>query len=336
MMIRPQTLTNFFRALADPTRLRILHVLHCDEFTVGELVRIFDMPQSSVSRHLKFLREAGLVTHRAAGSATFYRAYLVGDPDAPDSALRRDLQALLAPEKLAPALRSAVEKTVALRSTGSESFFERIGAHWDALREDCFGGTFHLEALIHLLPSTWTVADLGTGTGYLLPLLARHFSRVIAVDSSHGMLELAGKRVDEAGVSNVELRLGDLCQLPISEGEVDLALLVLILHHLEDLRPAMLELGRIVAPSGQVLVVEYLPYENERFLRRMADQRAGVAPEIVRALLSEAGFNEFAQFALPTSPQPDHELAPLPQLYGMVARKKKVYPTFAGWVEKEP
>jgi ArsR family transcriptional regulator len=335
-MIKPLAISTFFKALADPTRLRILHVLNCEELTVSELVRIFDMPQSSVSRHLKVLREAGLVSDRAAGPATFYRATLAPEPNAFDAPLRRDLLALLAAEHLSPGLRQSLERVLALRAGDNASFFDRMAAHWDALREDCFGPTFHLETLLHLLPKEWTVADLGTGTGYLLPVLARHFRRIVAVDSSRGMLELARRRVAELKLDNVALREGDLAELPLEAGEVDLALLVLILHHLADIRPAVFELGRSLAPTGQALVLEYYPYENETFRRQMGDRRAGIAPDLLRAWLAEAGFEEFELWDVSTPPRPDHDLAPLPRLYCLIARKRKVCSASAGWTEKEP
>ncbi len=335
-MIKPLAISAFFKALADPTRLRILHVLNCEELTVSELVRLFDMPQSSMSRHLKVLREAGLVTDRSVGPATYYRAMLDADPEAPDAPLRRDLQTLLDVDQLALGLRQSLERIIALRAGENESFFDRMAAHWDALREDCFGSSFHLESLLHLLPAQWTVADLGTGTGYILPALAHHFQKVVAVDSSRGMLELARRRVEDHKLANVDLREGDLVELPLETGEADLALLILILHHLADIRPAVLEVGRILAADGQVLVLEYYPYENEVFRRQMADRRAGIAPEVLRAWFAEAGFEHFELWDVPTPPRPDHDLAPLPRLYCLVARKRKVCSTSAGWTEKEP
>lgn len=335
-MIQPAAISSLFKALADPARLRILHLLNCEELTVGELVRILELPQSTISRHLRVLREHGLVTDRPVGPAAFYRASLVGEADSPEFLIRRDLQQILAPAALAPALREALERVLALREPDSESFFDRMAAHWDSLREDCFGPTFHLEALLHLLPREWTVADLGAGTGYLLPPLARHFRQVIAVDSSHAMLDLAQRRIRDAGLANVNLREGDLAELPLAAGEVDLALLVLILHHLAEIRPALAELGRVVAEGGHILILEYFPYDNELFRRRMADRRPGLAPDLLRAWLAEAGFSAFELWNVPTPARPDHDLAPLPELYCLTARKAKVYPPATGWVEKEP
>ncbi len=335
-MKRTAAVCGFFKALADPVRLRLLHVLNCEELTVSELVRVLGMPQSSVSRHLKILRDAGLVADRSAGPATFYRATLVAEPEAPDAALRRELQALLAPDELSPSLRQALDYVLALRAPESESFFDRIAAHWDALREDCFGPTFHLEAMVHLLPAQWVVADLGTGTGYLLPVLARHFRKVVAVDSSRGMLELAARRVADANLMNVDLRDGDLAQLPLDDGEIDFAFLVLILHHLADPRPAIIELARVLKPGGQALMLEYFPYENEVFRQRMSDRRAGIDPQFLRALMGETGFENFGLWDLPTLPRPDHALAPLPRLYCLTAEKRRVWPTAYGWTEKEP
>jgi len=323
-MIQAAALSNFFKALGDPLRLQILHLLHCDELTVSELVRILDIPQSSVSRHLKILKEAGLVVDRADGPATYYQAAPLPPLEEPGYDLRADLRELFQRETLPPLLRDQLEKILALRNADNGTFFDRIGLHWDSLREDCFGPTFHLEALIHLLPAEWTVADLGTGTGYFLPPLAQHFKRVIGIDASRGMIDLALRRVRDAGLTNVDLRQGDLGQLPLEAGEVDLALLILILHHLGDVRPALSELGRCVSWGGKVLIVEYFPYTNETFRRQMADRRAGIAPELLRAGLAEAGFKEFHMWPLATPQRPEHALAPLPQLYCLQACKKQV------------
>jgi ArsR family transcriptional regulator len=321
-MIATVPLSGFFRALADPVRLRILHLLHVEELTVSELVRILDLPQSSVSRHLKVLRDAGLVSDRPLGAASFYRAVL--EADGPTTGLRDALAATFSPDELSPADRDALARVLASRSDDAANFFDRVGAHWDALREECFGPTFHLEAFIHLLPREWTVADLGSGTGYLLPPLANHFRRVIGVDASAQMVTLAQRRVRDAGVANAEVRMGELNCLPIADAEVDLALLVLMLHHVADVGGALREVARIVRPSGRVLIVELHPHENELFRVRMADRRPGIAPAALQAWLAEAGFGDFETWNYPANPRPEHELTPIPSLYGVVARLKEV------------
>lgn len=318
-----------FRAVADPVRLRVLHLLHAEELSVGELVRILELPQSSVSRHLKALRGEGLITDRPAGPAAYYRATLNADLANGQGRLRQTLAEMLPATQLPAADRARLDHVLALRSSEKGQFFNQIGLQWDALRESCFGASFHLEAFLTLLPREWTVADLGTGTGYLLPHLARHFQRVIAVDSSAPMLELARKRVcsvtkqEHDGYQNscVEFHESRLESLPLSPGEIDLVLVVLMLHHLESLDEALAELSRVTRAGGQVLVVDFYPHDNSNFQIRMADERPGIDPVELTIMLEQTGFADVRRHALGQPEILNHELAPLPRLYAITARR---------------
>ncbi|MGI8906298.1 MAG: ArsR/SmtB family transcription factor [Candidatus Sumerlaeaceae bacterium] len=313
-------LSFLFRALGDPVRLRLLHLLSVEELSVGELVRILDLPQSSVSRQISVLREQGLLSSRPAGPATYYRTNLESDVGDSETALRDSLTDLLRHAELAPADQRALERVLAGRESAGEQFFDRIGLGWDSLREECFGTTFHLEAFIALLPKSWTVADLGTGTGYLLPILGRHFNRVIGIDNSHAMLELARKRVEEADVARrVELSEGALEKLPLKNAEVDLAIALLMLHHLPDVEIALREVRRVLKPGGKLLVVEIHEHQNEAFRVRMADRRPGIAPAQLEGWMRDANLEVGTMWDIPSAEHAEHELAPVPQLYVSIA-----------------
>ncbi|MCL5270068.1 MAG: metalloregulator ArsR/SmtB family transcription factor [bacterium] len=311
-------LSNIFKTLGDPARLRLLQLLATAELTVGELVRVLELPQSTVSRHLKTLKEGALVADRPVGAATYYRAVLDSAAGNGGATVREAVGRLVAEEGLAPADRARLDRVLALREKDAGAFFDKIGLRWDALREDCFGPAFHLEAFLHLLPREWTVADLGTGTGYLLPPLARHFRRVIGVDMSGPMLDLARQRLRGEGLRNVELRQGMLEQLPLAAGETDLAVAILMLHHLADIGAALRDVHRILKSGGRLLIVEIHPYDNERFRLAMADRRGGIEAAVLKTLLQQAGFVIVESWEYPNQDRPEHELAPLPGIYGCI------------------
>jgi ArsR family transcriptional regulator len=311
-------LSDLFRSIGDPVRLRLLHLLLVEELSVGELVQITGLPQSTVSRQLKILRGQHLLADRSAGPATFYRGCLEAELSNGETGLRDALSSIFSRDGLPVSDRRSLERVLALRLREGEDFFERIGLQWDALREGCFGRTFHLEALIALLPSWWKVADLGMGTGYLLPVLARHFSAVIGVDNSRHMLDIARHRVAQESVS-AELRYGDLEDLPIEDGELDLAIMVLMLHHFADIPRALREVRRILKPEGRLLIVEFEAHQNEVFRARMADRRAGIARAELGQWLSESGFGEVRFRAPGAADAPEPQFGPVPDLYICIA-----------------
>ncbi len=308
------------KAMADRTRERTLGALHRHELSVSELVEVLNQPQSTVSRHLKILRNAGLIRDRRDGNTVLYS---VSTPqrNGTVSDLTARLLAWIAEQPLADSIESRLEAVIRRRHDMSHWFFERVGRQWDVLREESFGSSFHLEAFIGLLPPSWTVADIGTGTGYLLPTLARHFERIIGVEPVDKMFEAARHRLEYYGIDNVELRCGDLAKLPIPDESVDLAVAVLVLHHVPTPRDAIAELRRIVAAGGCVLIVEQTAHDNEAFHDRMQDRWWGFEPDDVLGLLESMGFDEVRSRRLVTVKRADDA----PELFVITARVGKQY-----------
>lgn len=287
------TTESLFKALADPTRRRLLAVLGRSELGVSELVELLRQPQSTVSRHLKVLREAGLIVDRRNGHSVWYSLPALPPADsAGEEELPSRLLTWVREEALPPTLESRLQGIILRRCEASDRFFARAGAQWDRLREESFGDRFYLEALLGLLPADWRVADIGSGTGYLLPILARHFERVIGIEPIDEMRSVADARVRAEKLSNVELRRGDLAHLPIEDASVDLALAVLVLHHVPAPRGAIHEIIRVVRPGGRILIVEQCVHHNRAFRERMQDRWWGFEPEQLSGILQGTGLRE--------------------------------------------
>ncbi len=284
-----------FKAIADGTRRRALAVLRRHELTVSELVEVLGQPQSTVSRHLKVLREAALICDRRNGNTVLYAVSAFEGANGRSgkaATTTAQLVDLVSGQALDTSTGARLETVIRQRSHMSQRFFDRVGHHWDGLREASFGSRFHLEAFLSLLPESWTVADIGTGTGYLLPAVARHFQRVVAIDPVEKMLKAARRRIEHHGLANVDLRSGDLVDLPIKKASVDLALAVLVLHHVPIPKGAVAEMQRIVRPGGRVLIVEQSTHSSQQFLDRMQDRWWGFDPDELVGMLTAVGFDK--------------------------------------------
>ncbi len=284
-------------ALADTTRSRLLLLLDRHELTVTELCDIMQLPQSTVSRHLKALADSGWVVARAEGTSNLYSMRR----DELDPSARRLW--LLVREQVgssSPAVQDhrRLQSVLTERRTKSQEFFSSSAGQWDRLRDDMFGDRFHLAALPAFADPSWTVGDLGCGTGQASAALAPFVAHVIAVDASAAMLQAAKKRLST--FENVDLRRGDLEDLPIDDGRLDAATLVLVLHHLPEPEIAIAEVARVVKPGGRLLVVDMLPHDRESYRQQMGHVWLGFSDEHLRRILRESGFDEIR--IVPLSP----------------------------------
>ena len=285
---QPDSLLKWMASLAEPTRLRLLGLLERHELGVSDLCDVLQMPQSTVSRHLKLLGDEGWISSRRQGTTNLYRMVL--DELGP---AQRKLW-LLAREQTdgwATLQQDALRLVQRLRQRKEDSraFFAGAADEWDRIRDELYGPGFAREACLGLLPSDWTVADLGCGTGAITADLARFVGKVIGVDNSPAMLNAA--RLRTAELDNVELRQGDLEEIPLKDASCDAAVLVLTLTYVPEPARVAAEMARIVKPGGRASVVDLLRHDREGFRRQMGQLSLGFEPEQLVQLMTEAGFD---------------------------------------------
>ena len=298
--------------LADGVRSRIVALLERHELTVTELCAVLQLPQSTVSRHLKMLADAGWVTSRREATSRYYSA--VQSAEATNGKLWSLLREQVAGTSAVDQDARRVKSVMTRRQTASVQFFETGAGRWDKIREDLFGRWPHLRALLGLLDERCTVGDLGCGTGQVAAALAPFVGRVIAVDRSAEMLQAARTRLREW--ANVEIRHGELETLPIEDGTLDAATLMLVLHHTSDPAAVLAAAARALRDGGRVLVTDMLPHDRDEYRRQMGHVWLGFSEEHVRRLLSAAGFGHVRVSAL--DPEGD---AKGPALFVATARK---------------
>ena len=285
--------------VGDAMRSRMLVLLENRELTVSELCAVFQLPQSTVSRHLKMLADAGWVTSRRDGTSRYYSS--VEPPTVASrklwSLLRDQVAGTAAADQDARRMKSVMTR----RQTASQQFFESGAGRWDKLREEMFGRWSHLHALGGLLDDTWNVGDLGCGTGHMTAALAPFVTSVIAVDRSHDMLQATRRRVREW--PNVEVRRGEIEAPPIDNGTLDAATLMLVLHHASDPAAVLAAAGRTLRSGGRLLVSDMLPHDHEEYRQQLGHVWLGFSEEQLRRLIAAA---EFRNVRI-TSLEPDQQ-----------------------------
>src|SRR5262245_5416446 len=300
-------------ALADPIRGRMLRPLERHELTVNEICSVLQLPQSTVSRHLKTLADDGWVTSRRDGTSRFYgMAMQELDPGAQRlwPLIREQIAGTNGAEQDERRLKSVLSK----RRSKSEEFFASASGQWDHLRSELFGDRFHLQALMALIDPDLTVGDLGCGTGQVSELVAPHVARVVAVDGSTDMVQAARKRLK--GLHQVDVRRGDMEALPIDDGQLDVAIVALVLHHVPEPARALAEMHRVLKPGGRVVIVDMLPHDRIEYQQQMGHVWLGFSDRTMKKYLEGAGFEKASIATLPAD-----ENAKGPSLFVATARK---------------
>jgi ArsR family transcriptional regulator len=298
MKLSAKQTVDVLRAAGEPTRLRILALLEREELAVLELCRVLDQSQPRVSRHLKLLAEAGLVERFPDGAWVFYRLSGAGrehevigevlariNPD--DPVLARD--------------RRKLDDVQAERSEAAQAYFAENAAQWDRLRS-LYVSDADVEAQIVEAAGRGRVrrlVDLGSGTGRMLTLLAPQADHAIGLDLSQQMLNIARKHVAEAGLSHIDLRHGDIFDTRLPDEAADLVVVHQVLHYLGDPAAAVKEAGRIVAPGGKLIIVDFAPHKHEFLREQHQHRRLGFSDDEMARWLAEAELPAATLTALP-------------------------------------
>ena len=297
------TLIDILRALADPTRLRIMRLLTRMELAVGELAQVLDQSQPRVSRHIRILAEAGLAERRREGSWVFVR----GVPGTGDAPLASAVAGLIdrgeagdpAFAAQAEADRLRLGQIRHARETRAADYFARHAAQWDVLRS-LHSADATVEAALRDLLGTplGRVLDVGTGTGRMAELFEPAADVVVALDNSPEMLRLARARLQRLAPGRIELVQGDFAELPFADATFDTVLFHQVLHYAQSPEAVLAEAARVTRPGGRVAIVDFAPHDREELRSAQAHVRLGFADEQVRGLMTAAGFEPEAGEAL--------------------------------------
>jgi len=291
------------RALADPTRLRIIALLERDELSVNELQEITRMGQSRISTHLGLLQEARLLQSRREGKRTFYK-------------WREDADAV-AREFIQLAVRGAKEtgehaadqlnlkRILARRNEQAQVYFNHIAGRFDR----CYGPGRSWQAFGHLLLRILpplVVVDLGSGEGLLSELLARRCKKVIAVDNSEKIVAFGAAKARKNGLKNLEFRLGDLENPPVEPQSVDLVILSQALHHATIPANAIHSAFKMLRSGGQILLLDLLQHKFQKARELYGDRWPGFAESDLHRWLEAAGFKKIEISVVAREEQPPH------------------------------
>jgi len=295
----PTTVLDRLSVLAEPTRSRILLLLDRHELTVNELCVVLQLPQSTVSRHLKLLADDGWVVARGEGTSRFYKM-VSSQLDSDTRELWSVVRSQFTNAAVAAQDGRRAESVLAKRLDKAQLLFLKGGEFWDKQRTDMIGERTDLLALLDLLDDTWVVGDLGCGTGHVAEALAPCVGRVIAVDESGPMLAAAKTRL--ATHANVEFRPGTIESLPIDDDVLDVAVLFLVAHFITDPTRVMREIRRVLKPGGRLLIVDLMSHDRVEYVVQLGHVWQGFDGEQMKEWLGNAGFTSCRYRPLPADP----------------------------------
>jgi ArsR family transcriptional regulator len=281
---------NVLKAMAEPTRLRVLALLAHGELNVKDLTRVLGQSQPRISRHLKLLCEAGLLERAPEGSWVYFRLseqpmgsglphLVLNAVDANDPVFLRD--------------RARAEALRAEREAIAQAYFQAHAKEWDTIRALHVAEASVEAAIAAALDGEplGFVIDLGTGTGRMLELLAARYRRGLGIDRSPAMLAYARAKLERARLAHAQVRQGDIYDLPLGDGGADVVLMHQVMHFLGDPPQAIREAARVLRPGGRLLIVDFAPHELEYLRDQFAHERLGFSAAQVAQWLGECGLD---------------------------------------------
>ncbi|MFK8082321.1 MAG: ArsR/SmtB family transcription factor [Granulosicoccus sp.] len=289
------------RAAGEPTRLRLLALCAHAELSVTELTHILGQSQPRVSRHLKLLVEAGLLARFREGSLVFYRLAeveraghlartLVDLLPLEDAELSRDLARL--------------EKIREKRAAIADNYFKENAAQWNKIRALHVPEADVESMLLNVVGSEQIGAllDIGTGTGRLLELFASQIDKGVGIDTSAEMLAIARTQLENQDFKHIQIRKGDMYNMPIDDESIDMATVHLVLHYSLEPAAVVAEAARTLKPSGRLIIVDFAAHQEEHLRTLHQHQRLGFTDKEILQCMQQSGLEPGATHSLVGDP----------------------------------
>jgi len=286
------------RAIAETTRLRLLFVLSHGEFNVSELTQILGQSQPRVSRHLKLMSEAGLLSRYKEGSWVLFR---LSDGTRGAALARAIVDLLPGSDSVLVSDIARMEEIRRQRAENASAYFSANATNWEKLRS-LHVSEAAVEAAMAEMAGDDTLGnffDLGTGTGRILSLFAPQAAQATGIDQSREMLIIARANLEASGLRHAQVRQSDIYALPFPSASADFVTIHQVLHYLDDPGRALIEASRILKPGGRLLIVDFAPHDLEHLRDQHAHRRLGIAPDIMASWLKRADLKVMQEKILP-------------------------------------
>lgn len=283
---RGKEILNSLKALSDETRLRIINILSFGSFNVNEITEILGMGQSRISRHLKILSDAGLLSYQREGTWVYYNLK-------EDTGFSSDISKLLLsyreelPEREMDQKKSAY--VLKSREEKSTTYFDRVGKNWDKIQKEVLNPEIYRNQILQYLPSGQnTILDLGCGPGGLIPHLLKKAKNVTGVDTSRKMLKEA--RLTYGNNQRIKFIEANLENLPFKNSSADTIIASMVLHHISNPPLVLQEANRILKNKGTLCLVDLKKHDKEFMRDNFSDLWLGFDPELLNDWLHQSGF----------------------------------------------
>lgn len=290
MMVASEVIVDALRAAGEPTRLRILSLLRHGDLSVGELVTVLGQSQPRLSHHLKALTSAGLTERLPEGAWVFYRLPAASWARSLLDNLFDQIDETTGDFPADLARLDAVRRT---RQESAESYFSSIAPNWDRIRAMHYPEDLIEGAILKLAGDGpfRKVVDLGTGTGRMLSLFGDRTQEAEGLDLSHQMLTVARSNLAEDGLTSMRVRQGDATATPFPSASADVVIVHQVLHYLEEPERVLAEAGRILAPGGQLIIVDFAPHDHEFMREDFGHHRLGIRHDNMKTWAVRAGLD---------------------------------------------
>ena len=301
-------ITKRFKALSDPIRVRILRLLNKEELNVQELMFILNMSQSRISHHLSVLKDSEFISDRHEGTFVYYKStfldnhnrllYQIIDENAKIQLSKIIKGKETDKESISSALTwwqkdfSRLEICLKKRTDKSRMFFKNVAKKWDEIRKNLYDEAIALKAINRIIPDEYVVADLGTGTGFLLPYLSEIATKVVGIDNSREMLKIAKNNLKTLKIKNVQLKYGCIEKLPVEKNAFNAVFANMVLHHSAKPILAIKEIHRILKKNGKVVIIDLLKHNVDEMREKMGDLWLGFDTDEIQNWLIETGFKK--------------------------------------------
>jgi ubiquinone/menaquinone biosynthesis C-methylase UbiE len=276
------------KAAGEATRLRLMMLLRTGELSVKDLTLVLDQSQPRVSRHLRLMAEAGLVTRYAEGSWAFFR---LSGLNGASAAIARMLDGIDPDDPILVADRERLAEIRAGHRARAAAYFANVAKSWDKTRSLHVPEADIEAAILEIVGGAdlGLCLDLGTGTGRMLELMAPSARKCVGIDSSRAMIAMARAKFADPGSASISVRLGDIERLNDYKGRADLVVLHQVLHYLDDPGAALASVGGVLKPEGVALLVDFAPHSHAFLAREQAHRRLGFSNDQIAVLAHQGG-----------------------------------------------